>query len=117
MAHTKSQGAANRHIRRPGKRLGVKIYGGEVVRSGNIIIRQKGSKFHSGTGTSMGNDFTIFAVTEGVVYFKRMSGGHRGQNEIQVLPAEKVFKITAKGVKTTVAKTEVKAAKSEKVSK
>ncbi len=88
MAHTKSQGAANRHIRRPGKRLGLKVFGSETVKSGNIIVRQKGSKFHSGKGTDMGKDFTIFATEEGVVNFKKMTGSHRGQSEVQVLPAK-----------------------------
>lgn len=86
MAHTKQQGAANRHLRRPGKRLGVKKFGGEVVQSGNIIIRQKGSKFHSGKNTDIGKDFTIFATAEGTVQFKEMTGSHRGQKRIEVEP-------------------------------
>jgi large subunit ribosomal protein L27 len=70
MAHVKSGGAkAHQHSQRPGKRLGVKIFGGQTVKSGNIIVRQRGSKFHSGNGADMGKDFTIFATTDGVVNF------------------------------------------------
>ena len=89
MAHTKQQGAANRHIRRPGKRLGVKKFASETVRSGNIIIKQKGTKFHSGKNTDIGKDFTIFATTDGVLNFKKMTGNHRGQSMIEVLPMVK----------------------------
>jgi large subunit ribosomal protein L27 len=89
MAHTKQQGAANRHIRRPGKRLGVKKFGSESVKAGNIIVKQKGTKFHSGKNTGIGKDFTIFATTEGVLNFKKMTGIHRGQSIIEVLPKDK----------------------------
>lgn len=84
MAHTKQQGAANRHIRRPGKRLGVKVFGGESIRAGGIIIRQKGTKFHTGKNTKIGNDFTIFATEDGTVSFKNMTGKHQGQKEVEV---------------------------------
>jgi len=88
MAHTKQQGAANRHVRRPGKRLGVKKFGSEIVKSGNIIVKQKGTKFHSGKNTDIGKDFTIFATAEGILNFKKMTGRHRGQSIIEVLPQE-----------------------------
>jgi large subunit ribosomal protein L27 len=86
MAHTKQQGGANRHVRRPGKRLGVKKYGSEFVKSGNIIVRQKGTKFHSGKNTDIGKDFTIFATESGILNYKKMTGNHRGQSIIEVLP-------------------------------
>lgn len=89
MAHTKQQGAANRHIRRPGKRLGIKKFGSEFVKSGNIIIRQKGTKTHPGKNTDMGKDFTIFATEEGFINYKKMTGKHRGQNIVEVLPEQK----------------------------
>ncbi len=92
MAHTKQQGAANRHIRRPGRRLGVKKFGGEAVIPGNIIVRQKGSKFHSGDNTKMGKDFTIYATEAGKVDFKEMTGSHRGQKRIEVTPEAPVTK-------------------------
>jgi large subunit ribosomal protein L27 len=89
MAHTKQQGAANRHIRRPGKRLGVKKFGSEFVKSGNIIIRQKGTKTHSGKNTDIGKDFTIFATADGILNFKKMTGQHRGQSIVEVIPEVK----------------------------
>jgi len=59
---------------RAGKRLGIKKYGGEKVASGNIIVRQIGSTCHPGNGTKMGKDFTIFAISEGKVNFKKLKG-------------------------------------------
>ena len=56
------------------KRLGVKVFGGQKVYPGNIIVRQRGTKFHPGEGTKMGRDFTIYAVREGKVLFKRKLG-------------------------------------------
>lgn len=74
MAH-KTGGATTRKNRdSQSKRLGVKLYGGQVAHSGNIIIRQKGNKFNSGEGTRQGNDFTIYAVTDGKVEFKQKLG-------------------------------------------
>ena len=69
MAHTKAGGKTRQHKQRAGKRLGVKKYGGEHVVSGNIIVRQCGTKFHPGKGVGMGKDFTIFAIQEGQVKF------------------------------------------------
>lgn len=74
MAHTKSQGAVRGNRDSIAKRLGVKMFGGQTVQPGNIIIRQKGTKFHPGTGTSMGKDYTIFAVEPGMVSFKTLRG-------------------------------------------
>ena len=74
MAHTKQQGAANRHVKRPGRRLGVKRYGDEVVKSGMILIRQKGTKYHPGQNTGIGKDFTIFATAAGKVNFRFLQG-------------------------------------------
>lgn len=74
MAHTKSQGAVKGNRDSIAKRLGVKIYGGSKVKSGNIIIRQKGSHFKVGSGASLGNDYTIFALKDGVVNFLTRKG-------------------------------------------
>ena len=63
------------------KRVGVKIYGGQKALSGNIIIRQKGTKVFPGSGVSMGNDFTLFATANGVVNFKTL----RGRKVVEVL--------------------------------
>lgn len=74
MAHTKSQGAVKGNRDSIAKRLGVKIYAGEKVFPGNIIIRQRGTKLFSGMGTSIGKDYTIYAVTSGIVSFKVSKG-------------------------------------------
>ena len=74
MAHTKSQGAVKGNRDSISKRLGLKLSGGQMAKPGNIIIRQRGTKVHSGLGTSMGRDFTIFATENGIVTFKQLRG-------------------------------------------
>ncbi len=74
MAHTKAQGSVKGNRDSRAKRLGVKLYSGQKVAKGNIIIRQKGTKFFAGKGVSMGNDFTLFAVEDGTVDFKNSKG-------------------------------------------
>jgi large subunit ribosomal protein L27 len=74
MAHTKSGGKTRQHSQRAGKRLGLKIFGGEKVKIGQIIIRQRGTKFHAGQGVEMGRDHTLFAVKEGIVQYKKRQG-------------------------------------------
>ena len=74
MAHTKSTGAVKGNRDSIAKRLGVKVWGGQTVKVGNIIIRQKGTKYHAGRGTELGRDYTIFAVEVGKVAFKTRQG-------------------------------------------
>ena len=74
MAHTKSQGKTNQKSNRPGKRRGVKLFGGQVAKNGSIIIRQVGSKFHSGVGTKLGRDFTIHSIKDGIIKFYQKHG-------------------------------------------
>lgn len=74
MAHKKGGGTAKTNRDSQSKRLGVKRYGGEPVMPGNILVRQKGSKFYPGKNTRIGNDFTIYALTSGRVEFKRRLG-------------------------------------------
>ncbi len=74
MAHTKSQKAAAGNRDSRSKRLGVKIYGGEKVKAGNIIIRQKGSKVFAGTNVMTSKDFTLIALKEGIVEFRKVRG-------------------------------------------
>ena len=74
MAHIKTGTTTKGNRDSEGKRRGIKKYGGEVVISGNIIARQKGTKFHPGIGTKMGKDFTIYAVKEGSVKFNQKLG-------------------------------------------
>jgi large subunit ribosomal protein L27 len=71
MAHKKGQGSSRNGRDSAGQRRGVKIYGGEQVVSGNILVRQVGTKIHPGTGVGMGRDFTIFATLDGVVKYER----------------------------------------------
>ena len=74
MAHTKAQGSVRGNRDSISKRLGVKIFAGGKVFPGNIIVRQRGSKFFPGLGVSMGKDFTLFALIDGVVKFKNKRG-------------------------------------------
>lgn len=69
MSHVKSGGATAQGTTRPGKRRGVKKFGGEVIKTGQIIIRQVGSRVHAGVGVGTGRDYTLFALTNGVVEF------------------------------------------------
>ena len=73
MAHTKSQGKTNQKSNRPGQRRGVKVFGGQTIDVGQIIVRQVGSSFHSGAGTKTGKDFTIYSMRPGIVkYFQKL---------------------------------------------
>ena len=74
MAHVKSGGATRQHAQRAGKRLGVKIYGSQTVKTGQIIVRQRGADFHAGLNTELGRDFTLFALKEGKVKFGKKLG-------------------------------------------
>jgi large subunit ribosomal protein L27 len=74
MAHTKSQGKTNQKSNRPGQRRGLKAFGGQKIKVGQIIVRQVGSKFHSGEGTKTGKDFTIYAMRDGIVNFGKKLG-------------------------------------------
>lgn len=80
MAHTKAGGTTKTNRDSISKRLGVKKYGGEVVKCGDIIIRQKGSHVLAGNGVKLGNDFTIYSITSGKVAFCKK----RGRSLVQV---------------------------------
>ena len=84
MAHKKGQGSTQNNRDSAGRRLGVKKYGGESVIPGNIIIRQRGTKVHAGTGVGMGKDHTIFAKIEGVVKFDNVT---RSKKRVSVITA------------------------------
>ena len=71
MAHKKAGGSSNNGRDSAGRRLGVKKYGGQAVIPGNIIIRQRGTKYYPGTNVGMGKDHTLYALTEGRVTFSR----------------------------------------------
>ena len=74
MAHTKAQKAVSGNRDSKSKRLGVKVYGGQPVKAGNVIIRQRGSKFNAGPGSMLSRDFTIIALKEGRVKFVQRRG-------------------------------------------
>lgn len=74
MAHTKAQGAVKGNRDSRSKRLGVKIYSGQKILPGEIIARQKGTKFFPGGGVSMGRDFTLFSKTSGILNFRTLHG-------------------------------------------
>lgn len=74
MAKTKQAGKTRQQSTRPGKRLGVKIFGGQHVEPGMIIVRQRGTKVHPAEGVKMGRDHTLFAVKTGTVIFKLRQG-------------------------------------------
>ena len=82
MAHKKAGGSSRNGRDSAGRRLGVKKFGGEVVISGNIIVRQRGTKFHPGTNVGIGKDHTIFATKDGKVFFKKT----RTRTFISVVP-------------------------------
>ena len=74
MAHTKAQGSVKGNRDSRPKRLGVKVYGGQRVKAGSIIIRQKGTKFRPGKNVSMGHDYTVFSIIPGIVKFNTLLG-------------------------------------------
>ena len=75
MAHKKAGGSTRNGRDSAGRRLGLKKFGGQKVIAGNIIVRQRGTKFHPGKNVSIGKDHTIFALLEGVVSFRKRSAG------------------------------------------
>ena len=84
MAHKKAGGSSRNGRDSIGRRLGVKKYGGERVISGNIIVRQRGTKWRAGTGVGLGRDHTIFAVVDGTVAFQTRANG---RTYVSVMPA------------------------------
>ena len=71
MAHKKGEGSVKNNRDSESKRLGVKIFGGQPAISGNIIVRQRGTTYHPGKNVGVGRDFTLFALTDGVVEFRK----------------------------------------------
>jgi len=85
MAHKKGEGSVKNGRDSHSKRLGVKIYGGQPAIAGNIIIRQRGTEYHPGKNIGVGRDFTLFALTDGLVQFKKTKGDKR---VVSVIPEE-----------------------------
>lgn len=85
MAHKKGEGSVKNNRDSQSKRLGVKIYGGQPAISGNIIVRQRGTVYHPGKNVGVGRDYTLFALTDGVVEFKKGKGD---KNTVSVTAVE-----------------------------
>jgi large subunit ribosomal protein L27 len=77
MAHKKGQGSTNNGRDSVSKRLGVKLYGGQSAKAGNIIVRQRGTRHHPGENVGIGKDHTLFALADGVIRFEKKEGGKR----------------------------------------
>ena len=88
MAHKKAGGSSRNGRDSEGRRLGVKKFGGEHVIPGNIIIRQRGTKWHPGTGVGIGKDHTIFATVAGTVTFRRTKGDRQTVSVVPPVAAE-----------------------------
>ncbi len=86
MAHKKGVGSSKNGRESASKRLGVKIYGGQVCKAGNIIVRQRGTAFNPGQNIGMGKDHTLYALVDGVVCFRKTREDKR---YVSVIPAEK----------------------------
>jgi large subunit ribosomal protein L27 len=84
MAHKKGQGSTSNGRDSIGKRLGVKRYGGQAVKAGEILVRQRGTTFHPGENVGIGSDYTIFSKVQGLVKFENMT---RKKQKISVYPA------------------------------
>jgi len=85
MAHKKGVGSSRNGRDSNPKYLGVKIYGGQAIQAGNIIVRQRGTQFHPGTGVGLGRDHTLFALVDGKVQFKVR--GDKNRRFVDVVPA------------------------------
>lgn len=114
MAHKKGQGSSRNGRESESKRLGVKLFGGQTAIPGNIIVRQRGTKFHPGVGVGMGKDHTIFAKEVGLVTFSVSKGNRRF---ISVLPVDEYAEIKDVESRKSDAKPEAPKAKKETVAK
>lgn len=85
MAHKKGVGSSKNGRESHSKRLGVKIFGGQAIKAGNIIVRQRGTKHHPDVNVGIGKDHTLFALTDGVVKFRKTRDG---RSKVSVVTAE-----------------------------
>ena len=85
MAHKKGVGSSKNGRESHSKRLGLKVYGGQTCKAGNIIIRQRGTEHHPGLNMGMGKDHTLYALVDGVVTFKK---GRLDRSYVSIIPAE-----------------------------
>ena len=96
MAHKKGVGSTDNGRDSISKRLGVKLYGGQAAKAGNIIVRQRGTKYHPGDNVGMGKDFTLFALKAGQVNYKK---GRSNRTFVSIIPFEEVQETVAKVAK------------------
>jgi large subunit ribosomal protein L27 len=85
MAHKKGAGSSKNGRESHSKRLGVKIFGGQAAIAGNIIVRQRGTQHHPGTGVSMGKDHTLYALSDGIVEFRKRKNN---RSYVSIVPFE-----------------------------
>ena len=85
MAHKKGAGSSNNGRESESKRLGVKLFGGQTCKAGNIIVRQRGTRHNPGLNVGMGKDHTLFALIDGVVTFRKKA---ENKSYVSVIPAE-----------------------------
>ena len=85
MAHKKGAGSSRNGRESESKRLGVKLFGGQVCKAGNIIVRQRGTKHNPGENVGMGKDHTLFALVDGVISFRKKA---ENKSYVSVIPAE-----------------------------
>jgi large subunit ribosomal protein L27 len=85
MAHKKAGGSSRNGRDSQGQRRGVKVFGGETVRAGNILVRQLGTRIHPGKNVGMGRDYTLFALTDGVVRYERKD---KERKRVTILPVQ-----------------------------
>jgi large subunit ribosomal protein L27 len=83
MAHKKGQGSTRNGRDSNGQRRGVKVYGGQVAKAGNILVRQVGTRIHPGKNVGMGRDYTLFAKIDGIVTYARLG---KDRKQVHVLP-------------------------------
>lgn len=83
MAHKKGQGSSRNGRDSPGQRRGIKVYGGQVAKAGNILVRQVGTRIHPGKNVGMGRDYTLFALIAGIVQYARLGKDRR---QVHVVP-------------------------------
>ncbi len=85
MAHKKGAGSSRNGRESESKRLGIKLFGGQFAKAGNIIVRQRGTRHHPGENVGMGNDHTLFALVDGIVQFKKR---RNNKSYVSVIPVE-----------------------------
>jgi len=94
MAHKKGQGSSRNGRDSPGQRRGVKVFAGELVQAGNILVRQLGTRIHPGMNVGLGRDYTLFAKVSGVVRYERWG---RDRKRVTILPVPEVVEAGGAG--------------------